>query len=151
MKTRPRPAMLSSGRISKTGRPRPPLSPRSFLRTFLLTLLLLGGCYSVEFVPSPEYPGLRYREPPPVVEVVYERPKEIVRRLGVASIRDVADPRSADFREFVIAEARRRGAPAAWIRVDQMRRVPHNTFGAWLNPGDGIGIIPVVLFSRPDH
>ncbi|MCR9141216.1 MAG: hypothetical protein NXI24_03125 [bacterium] len=113
--------------------------------------IFASACYSVEFIPSADYAGLRYLEAPPEIEVVYERPAGAVRRLGVVSIRDVADPRSADFRDYVIEEARRRGAPGAWIRADQMRRVPHNTFGSWLNPGDGIGIVPVVLFLRTEE
>lgn len=125
---------------------------RVFILGMIAFLVLVSGagCYSVEFTPTSDYAGLRYSEPLSEIEVVYERPTETIRRLGVASIRDVADPRSADFREFVIEEARRRGAPAAWIRVDQMRTVPHNTFGRWLSPGNGIGIVPVILFYRPN-
>lgn len=113
-------------------------------------LLVFASCYSVEFIPSADYAGLRYRPGPASIEIVYERPEGPHRRLGLVSIRDVDDPRSLDFREFVVEEARRRGAPAAWIRADQMRSVPHGTFGGWFNPGDGIGIVPVVLFSRLD-
>ena len=116
-----------------------------------LVLFAAGACYSVEFVPAAGYANLR-RSADAVraqqIEIVYTSPGPQIRRLGVLSIRDVSDPRSPDFAEFVVKEARRRGAPAAWIQADAMRRVPHDTFGSWLRPGDGIGIVPVVLYEH---
>ena len=128
------------------------MSRRPGLSFVLLFSLTFGGaCYSVEFAPVPDYVNLRRQAPPPDIEILYEAPPAAYQRLGVASVRDVSDQRSESFREFVAKEARSRGASAAWIRADQMRRVPHNTFGSWLNPGDGIGIVPVVLFDRPEQ
>ena len=82
-------------------------------------------------------------------EVVYQTPAGEGQRLGTADIRDVDNPRDPDFREFVAEEAERRGASGAWIRLAARRSVPHGTFGSWFNPGDGIGIVPVVFFVRP--
>jgi hypothetical protein len=110
---------------------------------------MVCACYSVEFVPVPDYPNLRRPVAGEPVEIGYERPAGKYIELGVARIRDVDDPRSEGFREFVAAQARQRGASGAWIRLDQTRVVPHNTFGSWFNPGGGIRVVPVVLFDRP--
>lgn len=117
----------------------------------LAVLCVQPACYSVEFRPAADYHAQRLSPAPPAgsVEILFQEPEGEYLRLGSADIRDVDNPRDPDFREFVTEEAERRGASGAWIRVSLRRSVPHGTFGSWFNPGDGIGIVPVIFFVRP--
>jgi hypothetical protein len=83
--------------------------------TTAIILVISSACYSVEFYPTDEYPGLR-RADVEEVEIRTSAPRRPYERLGQLVIKDpAADLHDRNFRRFLKNQARDRGAEGLWL------------------------------------
>ncbi len=132
-----------------------------------LLLIFLNSCYSIEFIPEPDYANLR-RADVSTVELRTTAPTRPVHRLGYLMVRDfsgnVDDP---GFQSMLQSEIMNRGAEGGWIAEKNMHSRPTMTTGSRAssqNPNasaqnqvmetgtvsSDIGILKILLFNYKD-
>lgn len=98
-----------------------------FFRTPVLIFIIFGAataCYSAEFFPADEYPGLR-RRTPHTVELLAGRPARPLHVLGRLVVKDpAADAHDPNFRRFLEGEVAALGADGAWIQSSRIVNLP---------------------------
>lgn len=98
-----------------------------FFRTPVLIFIIFGAfaaCYSAEFFPADDYPGLRRRSPR-AVELLAGRPARPVIVIGRLVVKDAAaDARDPNFRRFLEDEVAALGGDGAWIQGSRLVNLP---------------------------
>jgi hypothetical protein len=90
---------------------------------YFLFPILFASCYTVEFKPVPDYPVLREVNTDEVV-ITYSYPGTDMEPLGTLLIRDFSgDLNDPQFLSYIKREARKRGAPGAWIQERRLSKV----------------------------
>ncbi len=98
-----------------------------FFRTPALIFIIFGSitaCYSAEFFPAADYPGLRRRSPESV-DLLAGRPHRPVSVIGRLVVKDAAaDVRDPNFRRFLENEIAALGGDGAWVQAARLVNLP---------------------------
>ncbi len=90
---------------------------------FLILLLFLSSCYTVEFKPASDYPNLHRNVNSDEVKILYGRPEGNLDFLGTMIIRDFSgNIKDRAFKRWIRSEAASRGGSLLWVRSSAIHR-----------------------------